>query len=76
MTSLIFQWLCPPGMFSGQLELSRALRLVVRAIDEGRAAIRGVHDASPATSSLEQAFSTGFSEVTSGRNMRIRVFVQ
>ena len=34
--------------------LSSALRLVRRAIDEGRAAIQGLHTASPAPSSLER----------------------
>jgi len=47
--------------------LSRALRLVHLAIDEGRAAILGVHTDSPAPSSLEQAFSNLLSEVTTGR---------
>ena len=56
--------------------LSTALRLIRRAIDEGRAAIRGIHTASPAPSSLEQAFSNLVSEVTTGRGMRFRVFVQ
>jgi signal transduction histidine kinase len=39
--------------------LNRALHLVYRAIDEGRAAMRGLRTASPAPSSLEQAFSLG-----------------
>jgi signal transduction histidine kinase len=56
--------------------LSTALRLIRRAIDEGRAAIRGIHTASPARSSLEQAFSNLLSEVTTARGMRFRVFVQ
>jgi signal transduction histidine kinase len=56
--------------------LSRALRLVLRAIDEGRAAIRGVRRASPEPSSLEQTFSALFSEVTTGRGPRVRLFVQ
>ena len=56
--------------------LSRALRLVHQAIDEGRAVIRGVHKASPAPSSLEQAFSNLLSEVTPGPGLRIRIFVQ
>jgi len=56
--------------------LSRALRLVLRAIDEGRAAIRGVREASPEPSSLEQTFSALFSEVTTGRGPRVRLFVQ
>jgi signal transduction histidine kinase len=56
--------------------LNRALRLVLRAIDEGRAAMRGVRKDSPAPSSLEQTFSTLFSEVTTGRGPRVRIFVQ
>jgi signal transduction histidine kinase len=56
--------------------LSRALRLVRQAIDEGRAAIWGVQKASPAGSSLEEAFSILFSEVTTGRGAQIRLFVQ
>ena len=56
--------------------LSRAMRLVLRAIDEGRAAIRGVREASPEPSSLEQTFSALFSEVTTGRGPRVRLFVQ
>jgi len=56
--------------------LSRALLLVRRAIDEGRAAICGLHTASPAPSSLEQAFSNLLSEVTTGRGLQLRIFVQ
>ena len=56
--------------------LSRALRLVRQAIDEGRAVIWGVQKASPAGSSLEEAFSILFSEVTTGRVPQIRLFVQ
>ena len=56
--------------------LGSALRLVRQAIDEGRAAIRGVHTASTAPSSLEQTFSNFLSEVTTGRGPRLRVFVQ
>jgi signal transduction histidine kinase len=55
--------------------LSRALRLVRQAIDEGRAAIRGVHTASPAPSSLEKAFSNLLSEITTVRDLRLRIFV-
>jgi len=54
--------------------LSRALRLVRRAIDEGRAAIRGMHTASLARSGLDQAFSTLPSEITTGRDLRLRIF--
>lgn len=56
--------------------LSRALHLVRRAIDDGRAAIRGVHMASPAPSSLEQAFSSLLSEITTAGKPRPRIFVQ
>jgi signal transduction histidine kinase len=56
--------------------LSTALRLIRRAIDEGRAAIRGIHTASPAPSSLEHAVSGLLSEVTTGRKTRLRIFVQ
>jgi signal transduction histidine kinase len=56
--------------------LSRALRLVLRAIDEGRAAMRGVRKTSPAPSSLEETLSTLCSEVITGRGPRVRLFVQ
>jgi signal transduction histidine kinase len=56
--------------------LRRALCLVRRAIDEGRAALQGLHTASPAPASLEQAFSNLLSEVTTGRGLRLRIFVQ
>jgi signal transduction histidine kinase len=56
--------------------LSRALRMVRRAVDEGRAAIRGIHTASPAPSSLEEALSTLLDEVAPGRGVRLRIFVQ
>src|SRR5262245_47295357 len=56
--------------------LSRALRLMRRAIDEGRAAIRGIHTASPAPSSLEEALSNLLKEVAPGRGVRLRIFVQ
>src|SRR6185369_6985081 len=41
-----------------------------------RAAIRGVRRASPEPSSLEKTFSALFSEVTTGRGPRVRLFVQ
>jgi signal transduction histidine kinase len=56
--------------------LSRALRLVLRAIDEGRAAIRGLQVTLPAASSLEQAFAIFLGEVTPARGARLRIFVQ
>ena len=55
--------------------LSRALRLVHQAIDEGRAAVLGVQTDSPAPSCLEQAFSNLLSDVTTGRGPLLRVFV-
>jgi signal transduction histidine kinase len=54
--------------------LSRALRLVRQAIDEGRAAIRAIQTASPAPCSLEQAFSNLLEEDIPGRG--VRLFVQ
>jgi len=56
--------------------LSRALLLVHRAIDEGRAVMREVRTVSPAPSSLEQAFSNLIGEVTTGRDPRCRIIVQ
>jgi len=56
--------------------LSRVLRLVRRAIDEGRAAIRGIQTASPAPSSLEEALSNLLNEVAPGGGRRLRIFVQ
>ena len=56
--------------------LSRALCIVRRAVDEGRAAIRGIHTASPAPSSLEEALATLLDEVAPGRGVRLRIFVQ
>ena len=56
--------------------LSRALRLVRRAIDEGRAAIRGLPVTLPRPSGLEQAFANFLEEVTPARGIRLRIFVQ
>jgi signal transduction histidine kinase len=56
--------------------LSRALRLVRRAIDVGRTALRGRDAASPSPSSIEQAFSVLLCEVTYGRGLRLRICVQ
>ncbi len=56
--------------------LSHALRLVHRAIDEGRAAIHGLHTASPAPSSLEEALSNFLNEVAPGRGAQLRIFIQ
>jgi signal transduction histidine kinase len=59
-----------------RIALSRALRLVRRAVDEGRAVLRGMHTASPAPSSLEEALSNLLNEVAPGGDRRLRVFVQ
>jgi signal transduction histidine kinase len=56
--------------------LSRALCLVRRAIEEGRAAIRGIHTGSLAASSLEHAFSKLLEEVTPCRGIQVRLLVQ
>src|SRR5262249_19554358 len=53
--------------------LNTALRLIRRAIDEGRAAMRGIQTASPAPGSLVQAFSNLLSEVTTGQGARFRI---
>jgi len=56
--------------------LSRVLRLVRRAVDEGRAALRGIHTAPPAPSSLEEALSNLLNEAAPGGDRRVRIFVQ
>jgi len=56
--------------------LSRALRLVQRAIEEGRAAMQGIRAAPAAPSSLEQAFSSFLEEAAAGGGVRLRIFVQ
>ncbi len=56
--------------------LSRALRLVHRAIDEGRTALHGLHVAATVATSLEEAFSELWDEVTPGAGIQLRVFVQ
>jgi signal transduction histidine kinase len=71
----LFQGFLGASMLLDQA-VEHALRLVRQAIDEGRAAIRGVHTASLAPSSLEQAFSNLLSEVATGRGLRLRIFVQ
>jgi signal transduction histidine kinase len=45
------------------------------ATGEGEMAIRGVHQASPAGSSLEQAFSNLLSEMVTQRDLQLRIFV-
>ena len=56
--------------------LSRAIHLVHRAIDEGRATMLGLRTASPVPSSLEEVFSNFVNEVTTGRGPRLRIFIQ
>ncbi len=56
--------------------LSRALRLVHRAIDEGRTALHGLHVAATVATSLEEAFSDLWDEVTPGAGIQLRMFVQ
>ena len=56
--------------------LSRALQLVRRAIDEGRAAIQGLRVTLPSASSLEQAFAIFLGEITPTRGAKFRVYVQ
>jgi len=59
-----------------KVALSRALRLVRRAVDEGRAVLRGVHTVSSAPASLEEALSNLLTEVAQGGDRRLRIFVQ
>ena len=56
--------------------LDHVLRMVRQAIDEGRAAVRGIHTASHSSSSLEHAFSGLLEEVRPGQGVRLRFFVQ
>jgi signal transduction histidine kinase len=56
--------------------LSRALHLVRRAIDEGRAAIRGLQVTLPSASNLEQAFAIFLDEITPAQGAKLRVYVQ
>jgi signal transduction histidine kinase len=65
-----------PADYPSKPALSSALRLVNQAIDEGRAAIQGIHRTSTAPLGLEQAFSNLLSEVATGRDLRLRVFVE
>jgi signal transduction histidine kinase len=65
-----------PADYPSRPALSSALRLVNQAIHEGRAAIQGIHTATTAPSSIEHAFSNFLNEVTTGRGLRLRVFVQ
>ena len=65
-----------PYDYPSKPALSSALRLVNQAIDEGRAAIQGIHRTSTPPLGLEQAFSNLLSEVATGRDLRLRVFVE
>jgi signal transduction histidine kinase len=55
--------------------LVRARRLVIQAIEEGRATLRGLRAASPALSTLEQAFSNFLGEVTTENSPQLRILV-
>ena len=59
----------------GKPTLCRALGLVRRALDEGRAALRGCQVA-PAPSSLEQAFSNLREAVMPDEGVQFRIFVR
>ena len=65
-----------PADSASKPALSRALVLMRRAMDEGRAAMRGVPTASTAPASLDEAFSKLLEEVVPGEGTQIRVFVQ
>ena len=65
-----------PADFPSKPALSRALHLVHRAIEEGRAAMLGLCTTSPAPSSIEQVFSNLLKDVTTERGPRLRVFIQ
>ena len=65
-----------PADFPSKPTLSRALRQVRRAIDEGRAVIRGLQVTPHVASSLEQAFANLLEEVTPARGVRLQLFVQ
>jgi signal transduction histidine kinase len=65
-----------PGDSPSKPLLSRALRLVRRAIDEGRAALQGLHTAVPLPASLEEAFSDLLNELTPERGGQLRIFIQ
>ena len=64
-----------PGDSPSKPVLSRALRLVRRAIDEGRAALQGLQTALPLPASLEEAFSDLLSELTPERSGQLRIFI-
>src|SRR5215470_14273499 len=65
-----------PADSPSKSELTRALRLIHRALDDGRAAMRGVHVPSVAPLSLDQAFSNLLEEHTPGPGVQLRVVVQ
>jgi signal transduction histidine kinase len=56
--------------------LNCALRLLRRAVNEGRVRIQGLDTASTAGSSLEQAVANFLGDMTTGRVPRLRIFVQ
>src|SRR6266566_2170007 len=55
---------------------SERARIVHRAIDEGRTALHGLHVAATVATSLEEAFSDLWDEVTPDAGIQLRMFVQ
>jgi len=66
----------PPAESATKLSLNRALSLVQRAVDEGRATLQGLDSAVEVSVSLEQALAGLQDEFTSGGGVQLRVFVQ
>ncbi|MBV9770934.1 MAG: hypothetical protein JOZ32_15275 [Bryobacterales bacterium] len=65
-----------PADLPSKPELSRALRLIHRALDDGRAAMLGLHTSSATPLSLDHAFSNFLDEVAPGPGVQLRVVVQ
>jgi signal transduction histidine kinase len=63
-----------PADSPSRSSLSRALQVVHRALEEGRAALRGLHSTRAASTSLEQALSDFADEFTSAGRARFRIF--
>ena len=55
--------------------LCRALVLIRRAIDDGRAALRGLDTVLPSTGSLEEALSAVLHELAPESGVRLQIFV-
>jgi signal transduction histidine kinase len=65
-----------PADSPGQPSLNRALRLIQRAIEDGREALEGIHSSGAAGTSLEQALSGLRDEFTPGGGAPFRIFVK